>query len=306
MKDIVQDTIRNDSMLIAEDLETIESTVYEANREELIARTIFALNTDAHPGDETQGYDIIEAHGQAVVSSSGADDIPTVGEKVRREYNKIMSLESAFKISKQEQRKARKNNRTVKTYRASTARRSVSEQENTITFVGDADYDVEGVLNVTGLQEFNVPTDADSVGTEWTNKTGFEKIADIRNARGKVAQEDGFMPDTLVLPPAQYEQLQEPINQYNTNTIMSYLEDMGWFDTIVEISDLTEGDPEGANDVGLVLDTNPENMELGLAMDIAMGDAIKQDNGSEKFNLEERFAGLMVRKPKAICRFDGI
>lgn len=295
-----------DTMLLEQDLENIDNVLYEAKEEELIARTILNTKTDIPSGAETYGYDKLSKEGSAKVTAFGANDIPLVDADLERMQQKIVSIENGFKIKKQELRAAREAGRAVEPTKAGVARRIIAERENELVFVGDSQLGLEGLVNATGLNTYDVPQDSDSDGTEWQYKTGLEIISDIREARKKVNSVDGQSADTLVLPGDQYQELEKPVNDYNTGTVMSYLDEMGWFDRIVETSYLVDADPGGSNDVGLILDTSPENMQLLLPLDIQRGDPFTERNGDQTFALEERCGGVAVRFATAICRFDGI
>jgi hypothetical protein len=295
-----------DSMFRKKDLEQIDEILYTANKEELVARAIINVDDDNHPAVETVGYDTLSESGAAKVTANGATDIPLVDGDIERGAQKVVTIESGFKITSQEKRAAEMLGRDIDTNKAAIARRVMAEKENSIVFEGDAELDIPGLVNAANINTLDVDTDSDSDGVEWEYKTGFEIIKDIREARKKVSKRPGFIPNVLVLPPDQYERLQDPINETNVNTVMSYLENMGWFDEIVSTSSLEGADPDGDNDCGIILDNNPAYIELALPLDIYRHEEIKMDNNDIRINLEERFAGALIRYPLAVCRFDGI
>ena len=305
MKDILGNRVeRKDEMLLERDLEVIDNVLYEPKEEELIARTFLSTYTGIPEHAETYMYDRYERQGSAKRSTAGADDVPYVDNDKERISQKVISIENGFKIEKQELRAARANNRNVDTEKAETARRFVSENENDLVFLGDDNLGVPGLVSATGINTYDVPTDADADGTNWEFKTGLEIINDIREARAKVNKEDGYSADTLILPSTQYEMLAKPYNDYNSETIMTYLVQQGWFSQILEISYLVEADPDGANDSGLILDTAPSNMQLGLSIDFQREEPYRLPNGSYQVRTEERTCGLILRRPLAVCRFD--
>jgi hypothetical protein len=305
MKDILGNRVeRKDEMLLERDLEAIDDVLYEPKEEELIVRTFLSTYSDIPEHAETYLYDRYERQGSAKRSAAGADDVPYVDNDKERITQKVISIENGFKIEKQELRAARANNRSVDTEKAETARRFVAENENDLVFLGDADLGLEGFVNATGINTYDVPNDSDADGTAWEFKTGQEIIADIREARAKVNKEDGYSVDTLILPPTQYEALAKPYNDYNSETIMTYLMQQKWFDQILEISYLEGADPDGANDSGLILDTSPSNMQLGLSIDFQREEPYRLPNGAYQVRTEERTCGLILRRPKAVCRFD--
>lgn len=293
-------------MLIGRDLEAIDDTLYEPVEEELIARTFLDIYDDIPEHAETYEYDQYTRQGQAKRSTTGADDVPYVDNDKERKSQKVISIETGFKIEKQELRAARANGRDVETEKAETARRIVAEDENDLVFMGDTPLGVPGLVNADGIHTYDVPDDSDGDGTEWEHKTGEEIITDIREGRAKVNANDGYNADTLILPPEQMQMLDKPYNDYNSNTILAYLEEQGWFDTILEISYLEEADPDGDNDCGLILDTTPSYMQLGLAIDMERDEPYRRSNGSYEIRVEERTCGVILRRPLAVCRIDQI
>lgn len=305
MKDILGNTVeRKDEMLLERDLEAIDGTLYEPKEEELIGRTFLDIYDDIPEHSETYSYDQYNRQGEAKRSTTGANDVPYVDNDKTRQDQKVISIETGFKIEKQELRAARANGRTVDTEKAETGRRVISENENDLIFIGDSPLGVPGLVGATGINTYDTPTDSDTDGTEWEYKTGEEIIADIREARARVNVYDGYEADTLILPGDQYQELEKPYNTYNAQTLMAYLEDQGWFNQILEISYLKEADPDGANDSGLVLDTTPNNMQLGLSVDMERTDPYRRENGDYSVRLEERTCGVILRRPLAVCRFD--
>jgi len=305
MKDILGNRVeRKDEMLLEKDLEAIDDVLYEPKEEELIVRTFLDVYDNIPEHAEKYLFDKYDRQGGAKRSATGADDVPYVDNDKTRDEQKVISIENAFKVEKQELRAARANGRDVNTEKAETARRFTAENENDLVFLGDSELGIDGLVNADGINTYDVPTDSDSDGTEWEYKTGQEIIGDIREARAKVNENDGFNADTLILPSVQYQELSKPYNDYNSDTIMTYLMEQGWFDEILEISYLAESDPDGANDSGLVLDTTPSNMQLGLAIDMRREEPYRLPNGAYQVRTEERTCGLILRRPNAVCRFD--
>ena len=288
-----------------QDLEAIDSTLYAPKEEELLARTLFNVKTDVDPGAEQYSYDVIKRSGAAKILAPGADDIPLVEVDMERNTLKIYSIATGFKVSIQEMRQVRLTaGMSIDTTKAGVARRVVAEKENKLAFVGDSNYNISGLLNTTGIQSDLVDNTGTGDTTEWVNKTGLQIIADIRQARAKVDKLPGHTADTLVLPSEHYEMLQIPVSEYDTRPIMDYLMNVGWFSTIEKSDDLV-GAGTGDSDSFVVMDTNPEVVELLVPMDITRHEE-EYAFPNMKVPVEERTGGLIIRYPMAICRADGI
>ena len=294
---------REDVMFRPEDLDSIDSTLYEPKEEELVVRNLINVKTDVDPGAESYSYDVITRRGAAKIIAPGADDVPLVETDLQRHTVQIYSIASAFKIYLQELRAAQKAGRNLDTTKADVARKTIAEKENKLAWVGDDKHNISGLTNATGIQTFTVE-EGDEEETEWEDKTGTEIIKDLRQARAKVNKLPGHNADTLVLPPEKAEKLEEPVSEYDTRPIREYLESVGWFDNIEVTTDL-EGRGDGDSDCFLVFDSSPEVMELLVPMDITRHDE-EYKFPYFKVPVEERTGGVIIRYPMAICRADGI
>ncbi|GKV70275.1 hypothetical protein NCCP2716_27730 [Sporosarcina sp. NCCP-2716] len=286
-----------------QDLEAIDSVVYEPNKEELIGRTLFNVNSNVPAGAETYGYDVMTRSGSAKILAAGADDIPLVDADKKRQTVNIYSIAAAIRYSVQELRQGQMAGTPIDSAKAIIARRAIAEKENRIIWHGDKAYNIPGVVNATGIQVLAVPTGT-GASTKWADKTGREIVADLRKARSLVNRLPGHQANTLVLTPAGMEALEAEYNANTDKTILEYIRNQNWFTNIVATSDLEkQGDAE--SDCFLVMDNNPAVLEIVIPMDIQRHpEEYKFPNYKVPF--EERIAGAVVRYPMAIVRGDGI
>jgi len=291
-------------MFRPEDLDSIDSTLYEPKEDELLIRTLFNVKTDVDPGAETYSYDVIKRSGVAKILGPNSNDIPLVDGDMERHTLQIYSVATGFKIGIQEMRQAQLTNTPLDTTKAGFARKAIAEKENQIAWKGEDDYNISGILNTTGIQTFTVDDSGEGDSTEWEDKDGMKIIADIRKAVGKVNKLAGHTVDTMVLPTEYYEKLQVPVSEYDTRPILEYLQASGWFSTISKSDDL-EKEGDGDSDCFLVFDSSSEVAELLLPMDITRHEE-EYAFPNMKVPLEERTGGMIIRYPMAFCRADGI
>ncbi|WP_406944492.1 DUF2184 domain-containing protein [Halobacillus sp. SY10] len=297
-------TIRNDALIRPQDLNAVDNTIYEINKEELKARTIFNVKSDVPEGAETYSYDVIKRSGAAKVLAPGADDIPLVDADMGRHTEQIYSIAVAFRLSVQELRQAQMSGQPVETTKAATARRAISEKENKIAWKGDAKHNILGVTNAEGIQTMAVQNNEAGSSSSWKDKTGREIVADLRKARSAVNKLPGHTADTLIVTPDAMEELEKEYNQYTGQTVLGYLRSQSWFSRIDFTSDL-EKVGDGETDSFLVFDSSPNVVQLLIPMDIKRHpEEYKFPN--YKVPLEERTGGVIVRYPMAIVRGDGI
>ncbi len=286
-----------------QDLEAIDSVVYEPKKEELIGRTLFNVKSNIPAGAETYSYDVMTRSGSAKILAAGADDIPLVDADKKRHTVSIYSIAAAIRYSVQELRQAQMASVPIDTAKAIIARRAIAEKENRIIWHGDKDYNIPGVVNATGIQVLAVPAGA-SVSTKWADKTGREIVADLRKARALINRLPGHEANTLVLTPAGMEALEAEYNANTDKTILEYVRSQNWFANIIATSDL-EDQGDGNSDCFLVMDNNPAVLEVLIPMDIYRHpEEYKFPNYKVPF--EERIGGAVVRYPMAIVRGDGI
>ena len=295
---------KQDSLIRPQDLNAIDNTVYEINRDELKARTIFNVKSDVPEGAETYSYDVIKRSGAAKVLAPGAEDIPLVDADMERHTEQIYSIAAAFRLSVQELRQAQAAGRPVESTKAATARRAVSEKENKIAWTGDKNHNILGVTNAGGIQTLAVDQNSAGSSTKWKNKTGREIVADLRKARAAVNKLPGHTADTLVVTPDNMSELEKEYNQYTGQTVLQYLNSQSWFSRIDFTSDL-EGQGEGGENWFLVFDSSPDVVELLIPMDIKRHQQ-EYKFPNYKIPLEERTGGVIIRYPMAIVRGDGV
>ena len=287
------------AMLEARDLEAIDKTVYEAPQEELVARSIFNIKTDVHPGAETYGYYVMTRTGAAKIIANGADDIPLVDTDLTRHHQPIYSIVDAITYTVQDIRQAQMTGQSVDTTKVAVARRAIAEKENSIIFVGDEKVNLKGVVNAEGIQ-------VENASKTFAASTPKEIVDLLRVAKGKITTIPGYRHASLdlLLPPKQYELLDQRYSEYDSRTVLEVLKGHGWFNSIEPVSDL-EKQGTSNTDCFIIMDTTPLTCEILITMDITRH---QEEYASMKWKVpfEERCGGAVIKAPYAIVRMDGI
>ena len=314
-------SIRQDiALLRKEDLLSIENVLYEANKDELIARQIVSVNTNHPPYASEIGYDWFDREGSAIVLASGgsAKDIPFVGEKGGRETMKVYTIATGVRFTKAERmavqaKAAFGKGPTVQidTLRVSNARRYVAESENDIFFIGNAKFGIPGVLNKSGITAESVADGAVGTGAakkRWENKTPKEILKDLLMGKDSVEESGFFKAKILVLAPTAYNKLLQPYSDQSPMTILSWLTSQGMtFEKIVKSRSLLAAyNGFKTVDAFLVMDNTPEVIELAVTEDIILGEPVYDVLGTSEQAVTERVAGAIIRHPSAIYVGKGI
>lgn len=296
---------RNDGLITPQDINAIDTRIYEPNESELKARKVFAVKSDIPAGAETYSYDVITRSGVAKILAPGASDVPLVDADLERHTVNIYSIAAAFNISVQEVRQAQMSGRPIEVTKADTVRKAIAQKENQLAFNGEEKYKIKGITNATGVQVYAVPQNEAGTSTQWKDKTGEEIINDLIDVKGKVDKLPGHEADTLLLTTEAKLLLQKKVfNDFTKQTAIQYLQSEGFFKTIETVEDL-EGKGLDGSDCFVVLDSSPSVVELGIPMDITRHPQ-EYKFPNTKVPFEERLAGLIIRYPMAICRGDGI
>lgn len=281
------------------DLLAIDKVIYQAPQEELVARQVFNVKTDVDPGAENYGYNVMTRSGVAKIIANGADDLPLVDADLERFFQPIFSVAAGIRYSVQELRQAKMTGQPIDSVKAETARRAISEKENSMAFVGDAKHKLKGVVNADGIHVINA-------AKKFAEMTSAEIVDEVRKARSKIVAIPGMRTARLKLMVASqpYEELERRYSDYDSRAIKSVIQGNGWFESIMPVYDL-DGAGASDSDCLIIMDTTPITCELLLPMDITrFEEEWKFPNWKVPF--EERCGGALIRRPYGIVRVDGI
>jgi hypothetical protein len=312
---------RFDAVLLRkEDLLAIENVLYEAKKEELVARQFLNVNTNFPPYAMEIGYDWFDVAGSAKILAAGASakDVPFVGEKGGRETMKVYSIATGIRYTKAERMAAQARNALGKgpqisldTTRVATARRFVAEMENKLAFVGDASHNIKGILNHPGITAEDVAASGtganDAAKRLWANKAPKLILKDLLAGKKKVEQGNIFKARVLILDSDHYNALLEPYSDYSPMTVLSWLQKEGAYFEKIVVTNSIASTVNGLN-VGcfVILDNAPEIVELAVPMDLTLGEPVYDLLGTSEQVVEERTAGCIIRHPAAIYVGKGI
>jgi hypothetical protein len=313
-------SIRHDAPLRKEDLLAIESVLYEAKADELVARSIARVNTNFPPYAGEIGYDWYTRKGSAKIlaSGGGAKDIPFVGEEGGRETMKVYNIVTGIRYTIEERQAIQAKNALGKgpsvqldTLRVNTARRFVAEAENKLFFVGDSKHGIKGILNKTGITSENVATtgtgSTDADKRLWANKTPKQILTDLLKAKEAIEAGGLFKARVLVLAPVSRLKLALPYSDYSPLTIQKWLETEGaYFEKIVESRAMLAAYNGLSANACAMLDNDPEVVELAVPEELTLREPGYDLLGTSEQAVVERSAGPIIRHPGAIYVGKGV
>jgi len=185
------------------DLEHVKIKVLEVKYPELTARKIFPVDNTTPEGAEKTGYEIVDYIGGAKIQANNTNDIRRVDIKSDWIDVKVKQVENFYDYSFRDIRAAQFSGRPLQQTKAKASQRDIEEQINTIAWAGDSAFKINGVLSDgNGIIETALSATMANMTPEELNDAITAKAAEMHSASRGV-----FSPDTLVLPPAQYDRL---------------------------------------------------------------------------------------------------
>lgn len=313
-------SIKSDANLKKEDLLFIESVLYEAKREELVARQLVKVNTNYPEYAQEVGYDWFDANGSAKILAAGgsANDIPFVGEKGGRETAKVYTIATGIRYTQAERLAIQSKNALGKgpsisldTIRVAAARRYVAEVENRLFFKGDSTFNITGVLNKSGITSESVAegaTGADAAAKRlWTNKTPKEMLEDILKSIETVEAKGIFSVKAFAFPQSAKFRLMRPYSDQNPMTLMNWLRSEGGITQEIVFTNALDASNSGLSVACFVaLDNSPEIIELAVPQDLKLGQPVYDLLETSEQAVTEKTAGAIIRHPAAIYVGKGI
>lgn len=320
----------DEGLFFQRQLEYIQAQSYDVLYPELMAREVFALNTEGGEGINQITYRSYDKRGETAIISGKATDLPR-GDIDGKEYTiDVRTLGNAFGYSRQEIAAAKLTGMPLEQRKAEATRRSYEEKVNQLSWFGNAESKIQGFFGGPAGDPWSTCSHSvvsAAVGgtnsTVWgVDKTPNEIIADLTNACATMYSDTKklFRPDTILISVEK--------KQYLMNTPRSEISDtsiMDWFlknnmfiksaDQFKDINELagiysangTDAmDPTGGLVEGFtVLASGMDNMRLREPFPYVHLPV--QYKGLEfEINCYGRFAGLEMVRPAAVHHWHNV
>lgn len=310
-------------------LEYIQAQSYDVLYPDLMAREVFALNTEGGEGINSLTYRSYDKRGETAIIAGKATDLPR-GDIDGKEYTiNVRTLGNAYGYSRQELAASRLTGMPLEQRKAEATRRSYEEKVNQLSWFGDASHDLHGLFGgPAGAPWSTVSRTVVAAAAGGTNstvwgvdKTPDEVIADLTSAVTKlyVDTKKIFRADTILIS------VEKKMYLMNTpRSIHSDVSIMDWFcknnqfiSSPSQFKDINElagiyaangsdaFDPTGGGAEGFtVLASGQDNMRLREPFPYVHLPV--QYKGLEfEISCYGRFAGLEMVRPGAIQHFEG-
>lgn len=304
----------NETAFFARELEFIKARSYDVIYPELKAIQLIPVSSEAGQGAETITYQQFDQVGIAKIIANYADDLPRA-DIVGKEFTaKVRSIGASYGYSIQEIRAAQFANRNLVQRKANAARRANDQTVDRIGWKGDATHGLIGFLTNPNITAAEVQVGGTTATKVWSTKNPDEILKDLNDAVTDIVElTNGVeVPDTILLPIAQYAHIQKTRLAAGTDTtILQFflannpsITRVEWVTQLKGLDPLPSGD-SGPKDVMVVYKRSPDKLTFEIPQ------AYEQFPAQER-NLEfvipvhSRCGGVLIYYPLSVSVVEGI
>ena len=288
---------------IEQQLQSVETAVYEVKYPELKARQFFPLKTDVHEGAESFAYRISDYFGEADFISHLGDDLPMVGYRTEKKVGLIDGIANAFGYSTHELRSAAMAGVGLDAELAKAAMRVHERKVDQVAAFGSSTHGFEGGLRHPDVEVLSATAD-------WDVATSAQILADLHRMANKIVEDSKgvWVPNTIVLPITKYNlinsKLVDSSGDTGTTILAAFLKTNAFIKEVDHWHKMSTASESGGERALCYL-KSPEVVQLVIPMEPRMHEPEKRGLKYVR-PIESRFGGVIVRQPLAMRYMDGI
>jgi len=308
----------DEQVFFGEQLQSVKARTYDVKYPVYKAKQLIPVSADAGSGAETIAYEQFDSVGSMKLIQSYADDLPRSDVKGAKFYSPVESIGGSYGYSIQEIRAAQMAGKPLQARKAESVKKSYEQKINDIAWFArpaDAKYGgLTGLLFNPNITKSEVSTGATSGVKPFAGKNPTEILKDMNDiVDNQIKLTKGVeIPDTLLLPIAQYTQISSTNMGNGTDTtILEYflrnkpmITSVEW---VNELADVTPNPRTGTSSADLMIAyrKNPEVLTLEIPQGFEQF-AAQEVNLEMKIPAHGRVGGVIVYYPLAISIVDGI
>ncbi len=268
---------------------------------EINARTIFPVYFANDPGAEFITYEQSTEYGEAEIVADYAQDAPTVNVGLKDYDTRVRSIRIAAEWNIQEIRAAARHNRPLERWKADAARNGMMRRENRIAFFGDTDFGLKGLFT-----DADVPRD--NAGGVFSSLTADQQVRELHDHANAIpaGTEDIEKPDTMLIPPTQYDLLATTMigDNQDRSVLRSFLDNNPHIRTVVRVRELA-GAGTGGADVVVAFRRDISKLRMNVALDLEQFPPERRGMAI-KVEYHMRVGGLTIHRPRSIRILEGV
>lgn len=296
-----------ESAFFEKELTYVKSRTYDAKLAELKGLSLIPISTEAGSGMSEIAYRRYRGVGFAKVIADYAKDFPRVDVFGEEASVKVKGIGDSYGYSIPEIRASQRTGKQLDQRRATMARRAHDERINKMLLKSDEKWGTNGLIDYPGITEISLPADGTGSSKTWASKDVDQILRDINLLVDAVMVPTSGreVPDTLILPLAQYNDLANRRLPNTDVTLLSYI--LNNNPQIKKIDWLVELKGAGASNTDrmMVGKFDPEHITGEIPQPFEQFDA--QQEGMEfTIPCHSECAGTIIYYPMAFAFADGI
>ena len=302
------------SLFLRNQLKYLQSEVSKVDYpERLIASgRLLPVSNEIPKGAASYEYKLMTVVGSAKVIATGAEDLPAVNAYMETRLGRVRTLATKFSISHMELENAEFAGVNIAAEMAIGARDVIEAQLDNIGYLGDANYQLMGLLGHAHVPNVTVANDGTGSSTLWSAKTADLIYRDLNDAvatiheNGKLA----YTPDTLLLPITQFNLINRTVYPSGTmGTVLSFFLDTqsrlpGGVKRVLPVPFLA-GQGTGGGNLGVFLTTKADKIKFHVVSDFEML-PMERVGLSYETPCLLKTGGIQLTKPLSMSYMQGI
>ena len=292
-----------------EELRAIEREVEQIDFPEMLGRTLFPVDFNYPAGTSTITYYTVEKVGMAQWLANGADDLPRATIKRTRNSSDVRTMAISYGWTLDDIEAAQMAGIPLDRDEAEAAKEAISRFENNVIWNGDADYNINGILDNTNIPTAVVTADGVAGATTFASKTPARIVRDIGLLLStiRINTKNIEKGNTILMPIGQYELIvRTPFNDFTSTTILQFV--LATHPGLQIFSVLEMDSAENSiygNDIMMAYDRNPRKVKLVIPVDFEQR-PVQVKNFQFEIPTREKFGGAIVKKPLSFNIGEGI
>lgn len=191
----------NETNFLNRQLLHVMERTQEAKYPDLVATTVFPVNTEGGSGLEGISYVQLDYTGEMKLIAGGADDLPVAGSKQTEYVRQVGNYGVSYGWTQFDLERATRARVPLSTRQAIAARRASEQTVDRVAFFGDSQN-----FGIRGLFTESLTNVSASLNGNWDSATATDILDDcLTTIQAVVNATNGvFEADTLLLPPKHY------------------------------------------------------------------------------------------------------
>lgn len=295
------------SIFFTRNLEQVRAQAYNTKFPAFKAKMLIPVDGSIDPGVEVITYEQYTEVGMAKIISDYAQDLPRADVKGKEFQSTVKTIGTSYGYSIQEAESAAFARKPLKQLKANAAKKANDLQVDKLARNGSAAHNLLGMLNQPNATTYVIPNGA-AGDTEWTTKTPDEILADLNGIAAAIVETtlEVEIPDTLVLPTAQYNLIAGlSMGDGRTGTVLKYfLETNPYIKNVFSWYALNNAGASSADRM-VCYRRDPDALQLIIPLEFQQ--LPPQDRALETVvPCRSRFGGVVLYYPLSMAYGDGI